>query len=242
MPDRISYTVSGSGEPVVLVHGLAGSRRWWRHQESWLAQRHEVWTLELPGFGASARHRVLEIKTAADVLCAFLERHGLERPVFVGHSMGAHIGLHVAALVPLRALVLVSASALVNSALPKLMLELPRLALTGERRFVPTVVVDGWRSGLLNLWQAAQYVVMDDPLEVLPLVTCPVLMLWGERDTWVTKVMGEQLLSQLPQARFEVLPGAAHVPMVDKPEAFNRSLRTWLEGLDATQRSASEGK
>jgi pimeloyl-ACP methyl ester carboxylesterase len=231
VPDRISYTVNGSGDPIVLVHGLAGSRRWWRHQVPWLAQRFEVWTLELPGFGASARHRVLEIKTAAEVLDAFFRKHDLERPVFVGHSMGAHIGLHVAARVPLRGLVLVSASALVNSALPRLMLELPRLALTGERRFVPTVVMDGMRAGVLNLWQAAQYVVLDDPLEVLSSVTCETLMLWGELDTWVTKVMGEQLLSKLPQASLEVISGAAHVPMVDKPESFNRSLKAWLEKL-----------
>ncbi|NJK44960.1 MAG: alpha/beta fold hydrolase [Pleurocapsa sp. SU_196_0] len=94
MPERISYTVAGKGKPVVLVHGLAGSRRWWRHQIPWLEQQAQVWTLELPGFGASARHRPLSITEAADVLSEFLHHHDLERPVFVGHSMGAHIGLH----------------------------------------------------------------------------------------------------------------------------------------------------
>jgi pimeloyl-ACP methyl ester carboxylesterase len=62
-------------------------------------------------------------------------------------------------------------------------------------------------------------------------VTCPTLLLWGERDTWVTKVMGEQLLAGLPHATLEVILGAAHVPMVDRAQAFNRSLRGWLEGL-----------
>jgi pimeloyl-ACP methyl ester carboxylesterase len=232
MPERISYTVAGNGKPIVLVHGLAGSRRWWRHQIPWLEGQAQVWTLELPGFGASARHRPLSITEAADVLTEFLRRHDLERPVLVGHSMGAHIGLHVASRKELRGLALVSASALVSNRVPQLMLELPRLALAGERRFVPTVVLDGLQSGLPNLWRAASYVVSDDPMGILSRVTCPTLLLWGERDTWVTKTMGEKLLTGLPGARLEVISGAAHVPMVDRPEAFDALLKDWLETLD----------
>jgi pimeloyl-ACP methyl ester carboxylesterase len=127
--------------------------------------------------------------------------------------------------------VLVSASALVKQSVPRLMLELPRLAVLGERRFVPTVLSDGWHSGVLNLWRAARHVVNDDPLEVLPNVTCPTLLIWGEFDTWVTKAMGEELLGRLPQASLEVISGAAHVPMVDRPERFNSVLKAWLETL-----------
>jgi pimeloyl-ACP methyl ester carboxylesterase len=111
------------------------------------------------------------------------------------------------------------------------MMELPRLALAGDPRFVPTVVRDGLHSGLRNLWRAASYVVRDDPAAIMERVTCPTLLVWGERDTWVTKVMGENLAKQLSQSRLEVIPGAAHVPMVDKPEVFNRLLLDWLEAL-----------
>jgi pimeloyl-ACP methyl ester carboxylesterase len=231
VPDRISYSVTGQGQPIVLVHGLAGSRRWWRHQQAWLEKNYQVWTLELPGFGASARYAPLEIRAAAELVAAFFERHGIEHPVFVGHSMGGHIGLHVAARVALHGLALVSASALVDRPLQRLMLELPHLAWRGDRRFVRMVVSDGWRSGVKNLWQAARFVVSDNPLEVLPLVRCPTLLVWGELDTWVTKAMGEELLSQLPQAQLEVIAGAAHVPMVDRPERFNAVLKAWLETL-----------
>ncbi len=217
---------------MILVHGLAGSRRWWRYQVPVLEKRYQVWTLELPGFGDSARFAPLGIAEAAELLTGFLKQHQLEgRGVLVGHSMGAHIGLHVAAGLPLRGLGLVSASALVRQSVPRLMLELPRLALAGDPRFVPTVVRDGWHSGLRNLWRAASYVVRDDPAAIFERVTCPTLLVWGERDTWVTKAMGENLARQLSQSRLEVIPGAAHVPMVDKPEVFNRLLLDWLEAL-----------
>ncbi len=147
-----------------------------------------MWTLGLPSFGASARHRPLEIKVAAQAVGAFLERHRLERPLFVGHSMGAHIGLYVAARVPLRCLVLV-------------------------------------------LLQAARHVLSDDPIDVLPEVTCPTLLIWGERDIWVTKAMGEALLGQLSRAQLEVIPGAAHIPMMDRPMLFDAVLLDWLQAF-----------
>jgi pimeloyl-ACP methyl ester carboxylesterase len=232
--ELISYTVQGQGKPIVLLHGLAGSKRWWQHQQPWLETHHQVWTLELPGFGASARHRPLAIKEAAQAVVAFLEHHRIERPTFVGHSMGAHIGLYVATRVSLRGLVLVSASALVNRPLSHLMLELPRLAWLGERRCIPMVFMDGWRSGVLNLWRAAQYVLSDDPLEVLPEVTCPTLLIWGERDIWVTKAMADELLGRLPQAQLEVIAGAAHTPMMDRPTVFDEVLQNWLQTFKAT--------
>jgi pimeloyl-ACP methyl ester carboxylesterase len=226
----MSYTVSGHGDPIVLVHGWAGSRRSWQ-QQAWLEARYQVWTLELPGFGESAHHQPLEITQTAEMIVTFFEKHQIKNPVFVGHSMGAHIGLHVATQTQLRGLVLVSSSALVNRSIPSLILELPRLAYLGERRFVPTVMMDGWRSGIFNLLRAAQYVINDDPHEVLPGVTCPTLLVWGDRDTWVTKEMGEALLGKLLQARLEVIPGAAHMPMVDRPQVFNGLLQNWLEQL-----------
>src|SRR3954468_20361823 len=48
---RVAYQVAGSGPPVVLVHGLAGSLRWWCRNVAALAEAHTVYLLNLPGFG-----------------------------------------------------------------------------------------------------------------------------------------------------------------------------------------------
>ena len=47
----VRYQVAGTGEPVILVHGLAGSSGWWRHNVPALAERYAVYTVDLPGFG-----------------------------------------------------------------------------------------------------------------------------------------------------------------------------------------------
>ena len=48
----IEYRVAGQGEPVVLVHGLSGSWRWWQPVLEPLAQHHRVYVLDLPRLGA----------------------------------------------------------------------------------------------------------------------------------------------------------------------------------------------
>jgi pimeloyl-ACP methyl ester carboxylesterase len=62
-------------------------------------------------------------------------------------------------------------------------------------------------------------------LERLP--TMPTLVLCGERDRFNMK-LSRQLAAALPDARFEVVPGAGHVANLDNPEAFNRLLREFL--------------
>ncbi|PRC56850.1 alpha/beta hydrolase, partial [Mycobacterium sp. ITM-2017-0098] len=52
-----------------------------------------------------------------------------------------------------------------------------------------------------------------EPLDPLP---CPVTLAWGERDkVFPVAVNGAIARERLPQARFVVLPGVGHVPMVD---------------------------
>jgi pimeloyl-ACP methyl ester carboxylesterase len=55
--ERIAYVDSGSGPPVVLVHGLADDLGVWRDTIPILAKRHRVIALDLRGFGRSAKPR-----------------------------------------------------------------------------------------------------------------------------------------------------------------------------------------
>ena len=58
----VRYEIAGRGEPVVLVHGLSGSTRWWSRNIPALAERYSVYLLDLldlPGFGAMRRRFVL---------------------------------------------------------------------------------------------------------------------------------------------------------------------------------------
>lgn len=86
--------VHGQGQPIVLVHGFGDTRAVWRPVAERLARHFKVYSYDLLGFGGSAN--TLEVWTAdayAGQLQRFLEVNRIERPILVGHSMGAQIVL-----------------------------------------------------------------------------------------------------------------------------------------------------
>lgn len=229
---HITVHSSGEGPPLLLVHGLSGSARWWRQTVKGLSG-HRVYTVNLAGFGEARGQRQLGVQASAELLGRWLDYHDLRGVVVVGHSMGGHISLHLAGLRQgrLRGLVLVSASGLLRGAWWRLALNLPRAALSGKRRFVATVVADGLRAGPLNLHRASRDLLRDDVTELLPRVAVPTLVLWGGRDVVVPPALGRALADAIPGSRLQVLPRAGHVPMVDDPAGFSRALAEYLRGL-----------
>ncbi|MEX0907465.1 MAG: alpha/beta fold hydrolase [Gemmatimonadota bacterium] len=233
---RIHSEHVGEGDPVVLLHGLSGSRRWWRFTTPALARRYRVHVPELVGFGRSrGGRRQPDMAKMAEVLAAWLDSLELGPLRLVGHSMGGQIALHLAAeqRMPER-LALVSASGLprawslrdaaqfVAGALP------PRN--WGAPAFVPTIAADALRAGPRTLLGAARHLLSDDVTALLPRITCPTLVLWGALDPLLPLRHGEALARGIAGARLVVLRDAAHNPMADRPNEFNRVLLDFLDG------------
>jgi pimeloyl-ACP methyl ester carboxylesterase len=112
----IAFDDRGSGEPLVLIHGLATTRVIWRHALPLLSQGRRVITLDVPGFGGSPPAGAgFVLDAVAERIAAGLERARLKPPYdVVGHSMGGAVALSLAALDPgaVRRLVLVAPAGL----------------------------------------------------------------------------------------------------------------------------------
>ena len=228
---RVRYRTAGAGEPLVLVHGLSGSTRWWTPALPALAARRTAYLVDLPGFGALRGSRRGGLAAAAAWLGDWMDAVGLERPALVGHSMGAAIALRVAARRPERldrlALVapagLPTGRSLLGYAVP--------LATTLRHctpRFVTILATDALRAGPWTLLRATRDVLADDVRGELAAVTVPTLVLVGERDTLIPPAVGDLLRRELPSARLVRLESAGHVPMFDQPDAFGEALLRFL--------------
>lgn len=102
---RIHYEAYGSGEPVVLIHGLGASAAAWRRVAPHLAEAgYRVLALDLKGCGLSDRPPGdYSRKALASLVCGFMDNLGVSRArAVVGHSMGGAIGLEIAANRPHR--------------------------------------------------------------------------------------------------------------------------------------------
>ena len=111
---RLSVRDSGSGEPVVLLHGWPDTANLWRHQVPALqAAGFRTIAPDLRGFGDSSRPASVDAYEAphmvADVI-GVLDHLAVERAHLVGHDWGAAIAWLTAALVPDRVATLTALS------------------------------------------------------------------------------------------------------------------------------------
>lgn len=87
----------GSGQPVVLLHGLASNARIWDLTAPLLAERFRVLALDQRGHGLSAQPDGYDFPSISGDLTALIDALGLERPGLVGHSWGGNVALQFAA-------------------------------------------------------------------------------------------------------------------------------------------------
>ena len=93
----IAYERSGTGPPLVLIHGLGATRAIWRPQLEILTRERDVIAVDMPGFGdspvLSGPATPWALGAAISGLC---EELGVDRPHLAGNSLGAWVALEMA--------------------------------------------------------------------------------------------------------------------------------------------------
>ncbi|HEY0370425.1 MAG TPA: alpha/beta fold hydrolase [Thermoanaerobaculia bacterium] len=238
-PYSLWETRAGSGTPVVLLHGLSGSSRWWSRNFDALASRYLVAAVDLVGFGKNRRFFGLPatlppFAEVTSLLARWIETFG--EPVHViGHSMGGQLAIELAAERPdlVRSLVLVNAAGMPFRLDPRphvRSLEKPPYGGPGIAR---VLVPDFLRAGPTSVAVAGARVVRADLREMMRTIRVPTLLVWGENDPLVPLFYGEAMQREIPNSRLVVIPKAAHVAMWDAPEEFNRIVLEFLDSCVA---------
>ena len=95
------WTRGATGQPMVLLHGLASTHRIWDLVTPLLAQDFGVVALDQRGHGESAKPDVgYDFATVAADLNGLLRTLKIESPILVGHSWGGNVALEYAATYP----------------------------------------------------------------------------------------------------------------------------------------------
>ncbi len=92
---KINYYEAGQGLPIILLHGFGGCSYSWRHLAPALAQDHRVFSIDLKGYGLSAKPEdgKYAVSDQADIVTAFIRSQDLHDLVIMGHSMGGGVTL-----------------------------------------------------------------------------------------------------------------------------------------------------
>ncbi len=96
---KVSFTIEGSGFPLVLIHGFCEDSRVWDNLSPEL-EKFQLIKIDLPGFGFSEVLEDLSIEYFADVIKAVLDHLSIQKCILVGHSMGGYSTLAFAEFYP----------------------------------------------------------------------------------------------------------------------------------------------
>jgi pimeloyl-ACP methyl ester carboxylesterase len=233
--EKVHYIEGGTGDPVVLVHGLGtDARQHWAFLTRYLIPGgHHVYAMDLLGFGESARptDREYSIVEQARLVEAFLDAEHLDKVVLAGGSMGGWIAATVALDQPQRVTRLVLFDSLgmsfkqnFDSALftPETKEQLDRLMalMTPNPPPMPNSVKEAIiRSVKQNGWVVKRTVasmrtgadLLDHNFSSLKM---PLLIVWGKQDVLVPLSVGEAMHQAAPQSILEIYDGCGHTAVV----------------------------
>ncbi|MCB2076385.1 MAG: alpha/beta fold hydrolase [Novosphingobium sp.] len=238
--------------PVVLSHGAQGAWSHWIRNIEALAAHRMVIAADMPGHGDSAMPETDDHDGISKAIEAGLRQIvGEGRKVdLVGFSFGGVAFANFAARHPemVNRLIIVGCGGLdtphgdvrlgrasgLQGEERRQMLKSNLLGLmlhhedTVDELALHLLVVNARKAALGN--RAAQLVLPDKLVKVLPDVAVPVDAIWGEFDRPHPDpaVQEEVLRRSHPDADFRVIPGAGHWAMYERPEAFNATLLDML--------------
>ncbi|MHB1415673.1 MAG: alpha/beta fold hydrolase [Chloroflexota bacterium] len=248
----IEYDLTGDGEAVTLIHALGLDRQSWWRQVPMLEADHRVLRYDVRGHGQTDKPAgPYSVALFAEDLRALLTGLRIGKTRVVGLSMGGMIAQAFALNYPemVTSLVLCDTSSGHTEAQRQTFYERaqlveregmePLVAATLERWLTPPFRTANPEIGE----RIAQTLRRNDPrgyaascravgdlalTERLGQITCPTLVVVGEKDAGTPPEMARVIQARIPDARLEVIPAAAHLVPVEKADRFNALLREFF--------------
>lgn len=254
----VHVETAGQGSPLVLLHGWALHSGLWGPLLPWLAARHRVHAVDLPGHGHSA---VTDPYTLDAIVAAVDAAVPAGEPLAVlGWSLGGAVAMAWARARPARvarlALVCTSPRFIAGPDWPHAMGE-ATLARFGDelsvayritlQRFL-SLQLHGSDQGRAALALMRKHLfargepapeVLGAALRILGAIDLradaasivqPTRVIAGDRDTLAPAAAGRWLAATMPGATYAEIAGAGHAPFLSHPEAFRRALEGFVDG------------
>ncbi len=251
---KLAYDVRGSGPTVVILHGLFGSKENWSSIDEWLSQYFRVCAMDLRNHGASPHADTMGYDEMANDVFDTLNDLSTDSVALLGHSMGGKVAMVGALRFPglVRRLIVVDIVPREYPSSHESILRALRAvsaADVGSRRDAEEILAQYIDNRAVRLFLLKSLARVDGNryqlrLNVDALSRCyaeirswrieaepyrkPVLVLRGERSSYVPDEDPEPFRPWFPDAQVHTIPRTSHWLHAEAPEAFRSEVAAFL--------------
>jgi len=251
---NLHHRVTGTGQPLVMLHGLFGSQENLGAISRLLAEQYQIHGLDLRNHGRSPHTQAHSYPSMVADVIAYMDRIGLERAHFIGHSMGGKTAMQLALTHPDRVerlVVLDIAPVLYKPHHQQILAGLQSLDLAtlGSRTeadqqlaaYVPELAVRqfllknlvktgpdrfGWRINLESLIRNYQEILVGQAPQ--PPFPRPALFVKGGDSDYIQAEHWPVIQELFPAAVMRIIPRTGHWLHAEKPEVVAAAARRFL--------------
>jgi pimeloyl-ACP methyl ester carboxylesterase len=242
---KFRYIEEGSGEPLVLLHGLFGALSNFKDLIEYFRQHNKVVVPMLPLFDLDLLHTT--VGGLQKHVNKFLELKDYRNVHLLGNSLGGHV-----ALVPLlksperiRSLTLTGSSGLFENGMgdtyPKRG-DYEYIKKKTEVTFYDPAVatkelvdevydIVNQRSKVIKIIALAKSAIRNNLGDELQEIKVPTLLIWGNNDSITPPFVGKEFNKLIPHSELHLIDLCGHAPMMERPEEFNKILHSFLAKL-----------
>lgn len=257
---NVHYRVTGTGEPIVLLHDANSSLHTWEGWTDSLARYYQVISVDLPGFGLTGPHPQGSYSgfMYANFFEHFVRQLNLRSFHLAGNGLGAQIAWFYAAEHPerLRKLILLDAPGFESKSTPwiQLLAKTPVLNrllwritpraficlmledMYADDKKVNETLVERYYEMLLRpgnrkaFTDRAQVIENRPPISLIEKISTPTLILWGAEDTRISPEFAYEFHRKIRKALLKIYQNAGHWPQEENAAQSVSDAIAFLEG------------
>jgi len=237
---KVNYKIAGEGPAILVLHGWGGSSDSWLAFQGILAEKgYKVVVLDFPGFGKSVTPpQPWNLDDYTSFVVDFTEKLGLEQFFLVGHSFGGRISIKFVIKHPQKVKKLILCDSAGVKPKPGLKtLIIFWLARLGNAIFTPKHFIrfkDSARNFFYSFLRNKDYVkangtmketikkvLGEDLLSELPRIKTKTLIVWGSADRTVPLKYAHIFKERIADSELEIVPKIGHSPHLEVPEKLS---------------------
>lgn len=244
---EVNFKIGGEREPLLILHGWGGSSdSWIRVQEILANKGYKVICPDFPGFGKSKTPiSPWNVDNYVDWLKDFINLLNLENFFLLAHSFGGRVAIRFATLYPekIKSLILCASAGIKPKPRPhqKIFRVLAKIgnALFSRKPFIR--FQNGARNYFYMLLRQRDYlradgtmkktikkVLGEDLLSDLPKIKTKTLIIWGQDDKMVPLKYAYIFKEKIKNSELEILPKIGHSPHLEVPEKLSEIITHFL--------------